>query len=86
MQDVFLISATRTAIGSFGGSLKDTTPIDLGTHIAKAAIEKSNLAADVIDHAVIGNVIHTEPRDMSLIEYDPTIKRHFVKHHCHILQ
>ena len=64
MQDVFLISATRTAIGSFGGSLKDTTPIDLGTHIAKAAIEKSNLAADVIDHAVIGNVIHTEPRDM----------------------
>ena len=64
MQDVFIVSATRTAIGSFGGSLKETSPIDLGTHIAKAAIEKSGVAADAIDHAVIGNVIHTEPRDM----------------------
>lgn len=64
MQDVFLISATRTPIGSFGGSLKDTSPIDLGTHIASAAIARSGLAAEVIDHAVIGNVIHSEPRDM----------------------
>ena len=64
MQDVFIVSATRSAIGSFGGSLKDTSPIDLGTHIASAAIEKAGVAADVIDHAVIGNVIHTEPRDM----------------------
>lgn len=64
MQDVFIVAATRTAIGSFGGSLKDTSPVDLGTHIARAAIEKSGLAADAIDHAVIGNVIHTEPRDM----------------------
>ena len=64
MQDVFIVSATRSAIGSFGGSLKDTSPIDLGTHIASAAIEKAGVAADVIDHAVFGNVIHTEPRDM----------------------
>ena len=64
MQDVFIVSATRSAIGSFGGSLKDTSPIDLGTHIASAAIERAGVAADVIDHAVIGNVIHTEPRDM----------------------
>ena len=64
MNPVYILSATRTAVGSFGGSLKDTSPIDLGTHIAKSAIERSGVAADAIDHAVIGNVIHTEPRDM----------------------
>lgn len=64
MTDVYLLAATRTAIGAFGGSLKNTSPIDLGTHIARAAIEKSGLNAADIGHAVIGHVIHTEPRDM----------------------
>ena len=35
MQDVFLLSATRTAVGTFGGTLKDKTPIDLGIEVAK---------------------------------------------------
>ena len=64
MTDVYLLAATRTAIGAFGGSLKNTSPIDLGTHIARAAIAKSGLDAADIGHAVIGHVIHTEPRDM----------------------
>jgi acetyl-CoA C-acetyltransferase len=64
MVDVFMLSATRSAIGSFGGSLRDMAPIDLGITIARSAIERSCLDAGNIDHAVIGNVIHTEPRDM----------------------
>ena len=64
MTDVYILSASRSAIGSFGGSLKNTSASHLGQHIAKAAIKKSGLDAGAIDHAVIGNVIHTEPRDM----------------------
>jgi acetyl-CoA C-acetyltransferase len=64
MTDVYLLSATRSAIGSFGGSLKDITPIDLGVKIAQSAIEKSGLNSSDIGHAVIGHVIHTEARDM----------------------
>ncbi len=64
MQDVFLLSATRTAIGSFGGTLKDKTPIDLGIEVAKSAMTRSGLKAKDFEHAVFGNVIHTEPRDM----------------------
>ncbi len=64
MTDVYILSASRSAIGSFGGSLKNTSASHLGQHIAKAAIRRSGLNARAIDHAVIGNVIHTEPRDM----------------------
>ena len=64
MNPIYILSATRSAVGTFGGSLKDTSPIDLGTEIAGAAIAKSGISAESIDHAVIGNVIHTEPRDM----------------------
>ena len=64
MTDIFIIAAKRSAIGSYGGSLKDTTPVDLAIPVAQAAIEQSGLPAAEIDHAVYGHVIHTEPRDM----------------------
>ena len=64
MQDIYILSATRTAIGSFGGSLKDQTPIDLGIAVAQHAIAQSGVDAAHINHAVFGNVIHTEARDM----------------------
>jgi acetyl-CoA C-acetyltransferase len=64
MTDIFIIAAKRSAIGSYGGSLKDTAPIDLAIPVAQAAIEQSGLPATAIDHAVYGHVIHTEPRDM----------------------
>ena len=64
MTDIFIIAAKRSAIGSYGGSLKDTTPVDLAIPVAQAAIEQSGLPAAAIDHAVYGHVIHTEPRDM----------------------
>lgn len=62
--EVFFISAARTAIGDFGGSLKDVPATTLGAHAARAAISRSGLAAEEIGQSVVGNVIHGEPRDM----------------------
>ena len=64
MNDVFIMSANRSAIGGFGGALKSFCPVDLGTLVAKEAISRSGYEAEEIEHAVFGNVIHTEPRDM----------------------
>ena len=63
MTDVFLLSAARTAIGSFGGSLKDRKPGELAAHVAKAAIERAGVDAAQIGNVVLGNVVHCEPRD-----------------------
>jgi acetyl-CoA C-acetyltransferase len=62
--NVVISSAARTAIGSYGKSLKDIPPTDLGATAATAAIERAGLQPDQIDHVVFGNVIHTEPADM----------------------
>jgi acetyl-CoA C-acetyltransferase len=61
--DIFVISAVRSAIGSFGGSLKDVPPIQLATDVSRAAIERSGLAPEHIGHVVMGHVIPTETRD-----------------------
>jgi acetyl-CoA C-acetyltransferase len=66
MTDIVIASAARTAVGSFGGALKDSPPCDLATTVAKAAIERAGIEPGVIDQAFFGNVIHTEPRDMYL--------------------
>lgn len=64
MKDVVLVSAVRTAVGDFGGSLAGLTPTEMGVATAKEAIVRSGLEASEIDQAFYGNVIHTEPRDM----------------------
>ena len=64
MNNVYIMSANRSAIGGFGGTLKSFCPVDLGTLVAKEAITRSGYDANEIEHAVFGNVIHTEPRDM----------------------
>ena len=64
MNNVYIMSANRSAIGGFGGTLKNDCPVDLGTLVAKEAIVRSGFEADEVQHAVFGNVIHTEPRDM----------------------
>lgn len=61
--DIFVISAVRSAIGTFGGSLKDVSPIQLATDVCRAAIERSGLAPEHIGHVVMGHVIPTEARD-----------------------
>ena len=63
MTDIFLVSAARTAIGSFGGSLKDQKPGELAAHVAKAAIERAGVDPAQVGNFVLGNVIHCEPRD-----------------------
>ena len=62
-QDVVLLSGVRTAIGAFGGSLKDVSAIDLGTTAIREAIARSGVQADDLGLAVMGNVIHGEGRD-----------------------
>ena len=64
MKNVYIMSANRSAIGGFGGTLKGFCPVDLGTLVAKEAISRSGYDPKEIDHAVFWNVIHTEPRDM----------------------
>ncbi|HEY4099051.1 MAG TPA: acetyl-CoA C-acyltransferase [Baekduia sp.] len=63
MTNVVISSAARTAIGSYGKSLAGVSPSDLGATAARAAIERSGLAPEQIEHVVFGNVIHTETAD-----------------------
>jgi len=64
--EIYVVSAVRSAIGGFGGSLKDLPLADLATSISRAAIERSGVAAEHIGHVVMGTVIPTEPRDAYL--------------------
>ena len=64
MTNVIISSAARTAIGSYGKSLKGVAPTDLGATAATAAVERAGIQPDQVDHVVFGNVIHTEPADM----------------------
>jgi acetyl-CoA C-acetyltransferase len=66
MSDIVILDGARTAIGTFGGSLAGTAPTALGTHVTKAALERSGVAPEQIGHVVFGHVINTEPRDMYL--------------------
>lgn len=64
MTGVVITSGARTPIGSYGKSLKDVPAAELGVTAAKAAIERSGISADAIEHVVMGNVIHSSTRDM----------------------
>ncbi len=57
MKEVVIVSAVRTAIGSFGGTLKDITPADLGATVIKGALEKINLAPEQVEEVILGSVI-----------------------------
>ncbi|SAK94482.1 beta-ketothiolase [Caballeronia hypogeia] len=65
-REVVVVSGVRTAIGDFGGSLKDFAPTDLGARVVREALSRANVSGDEVGHVVFGNVIHTEPRDMYL--------------------
>lgn len=64
--EVFVVGAMRTAIGSFGGSLKDVALTSLATTAVQAALKQSGVAPEAVGHMVMGNVIPTEPRDAYL--------------------
>lgn len=56
MKSVYIVSATRTAMGSFGGSLMGLSAIELGTHAAKAAIQQSGADPGLVEQVLMGNV------------------------------
>jgi len=60
---VYILSATRTAIGSFGGRLKGIAPADLGVHVTQEAVKRSAVDPETIGSNVVGHVIRTEIRD-----------------------
>jgi len=66
MREVVVVSAVRTAIGTFGGSLKDIPPTQLGALVVKEAMARAKVDGGEVGHVVFGNVVHTEPRDMYL--------------------
>jgi acetyl-CoA C-acetyltransferase len=63
-RDVVFVGAARTAIGTFGGALKDFSACDLGAIAVKEAFARAKVDPAQAGQIVIGNVIHTEPRDM----------------------
>jgi acetyl-CoA C-acetyltransferase len=66
LNDVVVLSGTRTAIGRYGGGLKDIPPCDLAATMVREAVRRSGVDPEDFGHAVFGNVIHTEVRDMYL--------------------
>jgi acetyl-CoA C-acetyltransferase len=62
--DVFIVAGVRTAIGTFGGALKDVPPTQLASRVAAEALRRSAVPPDAIGHVVLGQVIHTDARDM----------------------
>ena len=66
MSEIVILSGARTAIGAFGGALAGTPPIELGSTVAKAALDRAGIDGDQIGHVAFGHVINTEPRDMYL--------------------
>lgn len=66
MTDIVILDGARTAIGTFGGALASTAPIDLATVATEAALERSGVEGGQIGNVVFGHVINTEPRDMYL--------------------
>ena len=64
MSDIVILGGARTAIGTFGGSLAGTPACDLGTTVAKAALDRAGVDPARIGHVAMGHVINCEPRDM----------------------
>jgi acetyl-CoA C-acetyltransferase len=64
--EVVILSGARTAIGKYGGALKDVSPCDLGAAVVRESIKRAGIAPEEIGQVVFGNVIHTEPADMYL--------------------
>ena len=66
MRDVVVVSAVRSAIGTFGGSLKDVPPTELGTTVVREALSRAQVNGADVGHVVFGHVVNTEPKDMYL--------------------
>ena len=64
-RDVFVVGAARTAIGTYGGALKEVPLADIATLAVKTAVERSGVGAENVGHLAMGTVVVTEPREPS---------------------
>jgi len=64
MQDIYIVAGTRTAVGTFGGTFKDTTPSAMVAHVTAEAVRRAGVEPRQVGLAVFGQVVQTEPRDM----------------------
>jgi len=65
-REVVVVSGVRTAIGDFGGNLKDVPLANLAAAVVKESVQRAGVDPAEVGHCVFGNIIHTEPRDMYL--------------------
>ena len=65
-REIVVVSAVRTAIGTFGGALKDVAPTELGAQVVREALARVQVAGADVGHVVFGHVVNTEPKDMYL--------------------
>ena len=65
-REVVVVSGVRTAIGTFGGSLKDTPPTELATLVVRESLARAGVEGKDVGHVVFGHVVNTEPKDMYL--------------------
>ena len=68
-RDIVVLSAVRTPVGDYGGSLKSVPVVELAATAVGAAVSRAGIDAVDVGHTVMGHVIHTEPRDMYLSRY-----------------
>jgi acetyl-CoA C-acetyltransferase len=65
-REVLIVGAARTAIGTYGGALKEVPMTQVATAAVRAAVERSGVQVDRFGHVVMGNVVPTDPRDAYL--------------------
>jgi acetyl-CoA C-acetyltransferase len=66
VRDVVFVSAVRTAIGTFGGSLKEIPPTQLGSAVIRESVKRAGIDPAEVGSVVMGHILNTEPRDMYL--------------------
>ena len=65
-REVVVLSGVRTAIGRYGGSLKDIPPSELAAQVVRESVARARIDPGDVGHVVFGNVIHTDAHDMYL--------------------
>lgn len=68
-RDVVIVSGVRTAVGDYGGMLKDYPLVEMAAKVVEVAVQRAEVDPKRIGQVVMGNVIHTDPRDMYLSRY-----------------
>jgi len=66
MEEIYIVSGVRTAVGDFGGSLKSFMPSDLGGLVATEALKRAGIEPEAVEHVVMGQVMPTSARDEML--------------------